>query len=420
VAKKIFRKISLERLASPEQLDQLVSVTSPIGWTTLLGVALLLGAVVIWSIYSKIPTTVNGGGILIKTGGVVNVVVPVPGQISHIYVEDGDLVKKGQIIGRMAQPKLLDEIRAAKLDLAEMESRELQIGASGSQKMLLEMNSLDKERENLTHNIEVARERLKWLTEKIKLQETLLTEGLITRQTLIDTQTRKNNVVESIESDKSELKKLDINEKELKNQEERNELDRRNAINEARRKLNIQEAEYEFSSKIICTSTGSVVEIRASEGQVVGSGDAILSLELTGHSIQDLQTLLYMPPAMGKLLKPGMLARVTPQNIKREEFGYMLGIVTHVAEFPSTSQGMARLLKNQKLVDQFSSTGAPLAVFVDLIPDATTPSGYKWSSSTGPPSRIFSGTLCNGSVEVFSQPPLSLAIPYLKKQTGLD
>ena len=420
MGKQIFRKAALERLASPEQLDQLARVTTPVGWVSLLALGLLVFSVVIWSVYGKISTVARGGGILIKTGGVVSVVAPVAGSISHVYVEEGDLVKKGQIIGRMAQPKLLDEIRMAKNALAELESRERQFAGFGTENLLLKTKVLEKERENLEKNIAVAQERSKWLEEKTSVQKELLREGLITRQTLLDTKTRQNDVLADIESNRGELKNLEARLQELANEKEQQLMTGQESVNEAKRRLGLQEAELEFSSRIISTYTGNVVEVRAFNGQVVNAGEPIVSLELTGQNIQDLQALIYMPPDQGKQIKKGMLARVTPQTVKREEFGYMLGLVTRVAEFPASNQGMVRVLKNQVLVNQFSKDGAPISVFVDFIPDPDTPSSYKWSSSLGPAFKIDSGTLCQGSVEVRSQPPISLVIPYLKKQMGLD
>ena len=44
----IFRKVSLERLASPEQLDQLMRVTDARGWVALAGLGLILLTAVGW------------------------------------------------------------------------------------------------------------------------------------------------------------------------------------------------------------------------------------------------------------------------------------------------------------------------------------------------------------------------------------
>ncbi len=60
----IFRKVALDRLSSPEELDQLSRITSPRGWLALAAVAGLLLALLAWSIFATIPTFVSGEGAL--------------------------------------------------------------------------------------------------------------------------------------------------------------------------------------------------------------------------------------------------------------------------------------------------------------------------------------------------------------------
>ena len=67
----IFRKVSLERLSSPEQLDQMVQVTDPRGWIALTGLGALLLAAIGWGIWGSIPTEAEGTGILLRQGGVL-------------------------------------------------------------------------------------------------------------------------------------------------------------------------------------------------------------------------------------------------------------------------------------------------------------------------------------------------------------
>lgn len=67
MSQRIFRKKALEKLASPEQLDQLMAITTPRGWLILLGLGSLLAMVVVWSVFATIPTTVSGDGILIAS-----------------------------------------------------------------------------------------------------------------------------------------------------------------------------------------------------------------------------------------------------------------------------------------------------------------------------------------------------------------
>jgi len=63
--KNIFRKESLERLSSPEQLDQLMQVVRPRSWIPLATLASLMGLAILWSIFGRIPITTIGTGILV-------------------------------------------------------------------------------------------------------------------------------------------------------------------------------------------------------------------------------------------------------------------------------------------------------------------------------------------------------------------
>ena len=101
----------------------------------------------------------------------------------------------------------------------------------------------------------------------------------------------------------------------------------------------------------------------ANRGDVVNPGTAILSVEVLS---ENLQAVLFVPASAGKKVQPGMTVRVSPSTVKREEYGSMLGKVTWVAEFPSTSRGMTRLLGNDALVTKLMEQGPPIQVNVAL------------------------------------------------------
>ena len=110
-----------------------------------------------------------------------------------------------------------------------------------------------------------------------------------------------------------------------------------------------------------------------------------------------------------------MKAQIAPSTSRQEEFGFMLGLVTSVSEFPVSSSAMMNVLHNDSLVQSLSSGGAPIEVRADLIPDPRTPSGYKWSSGNGPRIMMGSGTMCQGNVVVEQQKPINMVIPIFKK-----
>jgi len=93
--KPIFRKAALERLSSPEQLDQLMQVTTPKGWLALIALAGLLVTAVILGFVGSIPVTVTGQCILLNRGGVNNSQINELEAILYVSPMDGQNVRPG-------------------------------------------------------------------------------------------------------------------------------------------------------------------------------------------------------------------------------------------------------------------------------------------------------------------------------------
>jgi hypothetical protein len=100
----VFRKVALDRLSSPEQLDLLMQVTSPRSWLAFLALALLAATAVYWSIFGQISLQQSAPAVLITTGGIKNVVVVESGQIYAWHVEVGDVVTKNQTVAEIILP----------------------------------------------------------------------------------------------------------------------------------------------------------------------------------------------------------------------------------------------------------------------------------------------------------------------------
>jgi biotin carboxyl carrier protein len=117
---QIFRKSALERLSSPEELDSLMQVTSPKAWLALVALGGLILMAVIWGICGTISTKVTGRGILMHPGGILAILSKASGEVSAVYARPGDPVGKGQVLVTIAQNKLIENIKNAAADLAEM------------------------------------------------------------------------------------------------------------------------------------------------------------------------------------------------------------------------------------------------------------------------------------------------------------
>ena len=53
---KIFRKKSVDKMSSPEQLNDYIKVTNPGVWMVLAAIAVLLAGVCVWGIFGKLET----------------------------------------------------------------------------------------------------------------------------------------------------------------------------------------------------------------------------------------------------------------------------------------------------------------------------------------------------------------------------
>lgn len=116
----VYRKVAIERLSSPEQLDSLVRVTSPRGWLALIGIGLLIAAALYWGIFGTMSTMVSAQGVLVRPGGLKGIHATMPGTVSNVRVTENETVKKGDVIAWLEQPELLEQIRMVKSDIAQL------------------------------------------------------------------------------------------------------------------------------------------------------------------------------------------------------------------------------------------------------------------------------------------------------------
>jgi hypothetical protein len=105
MSQDIYRKQAIERLSSPDQLDQLMPITRPRAWIALAGVGLLLLAAVLWSIFGSIQTTVEGYGTLDRLDGISHLRAPISGTIASLMVEVDDPVKQGETVAFVVPSK---------------------------------------------------------------------------------------------------------------------------------------------------------------------------------------------------------------------------------------------------------------------------------------------------------------------------
>lgn len=143
--------------------------------------------------------------------------------------------------------------------------------------------------------------------------------------------------------------------------------------------------------------------------QLTVSGDGIITNAT--ESLQTLEAVLYVSIDDGLRIQPGMTAQISPNSVHQEEYGLMWGQVSAVRGVPSTADDMLQVLGNDSLVSALNAEGKLVEVRIQLEEDPDTPSGYCWTSVSGPPYEIHSGTLGDGVIVVDQQRPIELVLP---------
>jgi HlyD family secretion protein len=415
----VFRKVSLERLSSPEQLDQLMQVTDARGWIILAAFGIVLTTAIAWGFLGRVAHDVPCTGMLVKSGGVFEVSAQSSGRITDLAVRVGDLVTEGQVVARMSQPELADKLLEAKAVVVELKAQHEELVAHGSKDVALQTQLLAQQRATQTQIISAAERSAKAYRETVELQAKLVAEGLLTRQTELATRHQLDTTEQQIADGQSQLAQLAVHEQELRVKREEEITASRTKIAAQERVVAVLERGIKSNAEIVSQHTGRILEITADQGSLVAAGDPIVTLDLTGRTVKELEVVLYVPSSYGKQIQVGMTAYVSPSTVKREEFGLMVGRVTYVSDYPATSRGMLRVLKNDKLLAALVGTDSPYEVHADLLVDEHTVSGYKWSSSHGPPLKIQSGTRAAAYVTVETRRPIELVIPFLREYAGL-
>lgn len=268
VGSKVFRRVSLERLSSPEQLDLLMRVTSPKSWLALLGIGGLLTAVILWGFLGQIPIEVNAPAIILPTGGIKSVISLSGGQLTELTIAPGDVVEAEQLIGYVTP-----------------------IGQTTAVPITSPFN-------------------------------------------------------------------------------------------------------------------GRVIELKTGLGHLIDPGATIASLEPIGDANQ-LQAILYVSQAEANQLQPNMIVKLAPSSVQVEEYGYLLGEITAIGEFPVSDQGILTRIGNQDLAAITQAINSPIEVTVTFLQDDTV-SGFEWTTSSGPNYGIGSGTTGSAIIVIDQKRPFNL------------
>jgi HlyD family secretion protein len=404
---QLFRKAALDKLASPERLDVLMQVTSPKGWLALWTVGGVLLCVIVWSVFGSIPRRVDGAGILLRGGGLREVRAEGEGVLTKFDIATGQDVAEGQLLGVIERVEVEQSVAGARTKY-EAAMQELATASAEDQATIAQTRAQIARYESDIQRTE-AQIRAKEADAADKRE--LLKKGLVTKARVDAIDAEVLSLRSMLTGTRAQITQL-YNSIQAIQQRTRAKA---TSVEFARDELSRTSKTAASVTEVRSAVLGRVVEVKKRTGDRVQMGEAIALIEPPGAG---LEPIVYVDSSIGKRIKPGMEAQISPSTVKREEHGFMRGTIKSVGDYPVTPQAVQAKVANQSLVQELVGDSAKIEIGAQLIPDKSTASGYKWSSSSGPPFKIDGGTRITVSVIYERRAPISLVLPIIRGTFG--
>ena len=405
----LFRDEAIKNLRSPEQLDTVLRLTSPIGWLSLAVLFVIIAIVTIWGVVGSVPVQVKGMGVFLDRGGVVySVIAPAAGRIDAIDVKVGQVVTKGTRLAVLSLPNREAQLRDARRTLESLQGQyDRQLVFSGKDVESRNANMRDTIGA-LNAKITADKNHLDFLQPLYDAQQEELEKGYITRKQLEQTRSDIFATKQSVRDSRNKIAEARSAQVEFENQQRRTMAELEQQVITAKNSFEEAKTFLETEKEIFSPVDGRVTEIDVKLGVLVKTDDQVAVIEKSG---KNLELITYFEIGKGKQIHPGMRAEVAPSSIERDLYGSIQGNVESVSDLPETQAGLMAILGNETLVGKMMGAGAPIKVVITLDKDPKTFSGLKWSSSKGPPLKVTTGDTGFASVTVREERPINLVIP---------
>ena len=144
---------------------------------------------------------------------------------------------------------------------------------------------------------------------------------------------------------------------------------------------------------------------------MVATGADLATLEHADGPGDPLVAVLYAQGGGASSIPVGAAVDLTVPTVPTQRYGVLRGRVLAVGRVPQTQAQITGFLGDAQLGAQFTAKGQPVTVVVQLDRSSATKSGYRWSSTDGPPYAVDSRTLLSGAVHLSAQHPIDWVLP---------
>ncbi len=404
-----FRAEALKRLQSPDQLDTLFSLTSPIGWVCAIVAVIIVAALILWGFFGELPFQVYGMGMVLQQGGkLYSVPAPTMGNIDRLFVKVGDTIKKDGKIAELSLPSQVAQREGAQRSLDNLRQLYKDQSAIATKEIALRRQATREQIVTLQKQIAETRQHLAFLQNYYRVQQSELQVGFVTTQQAEQTQTQISSALQTIRKSSDQISQAQTSQIDFEDGQAKSLAQIQSQIISAENTLNNLTVTINTNQIVTAPVTGTVIEVSTKLGAAVNTGDELVQIKEAG---EHLQVAAYLPVTTSKTVEPGMLALVSPTTVESSIYGSIRGRIVSVSDLPSSKAAVEDVLANDTVVSQMLSNGPVIAAQVSLDLDPKTTSGLAWTSSSGPPFRVSAGSLASVSVTVMRDRPIDLVVP---------
>ena len=153
---------------------------------------------------------------------------------------------------------------------------------------------------------------------------------------------------------------------------------------------------------------GQVTAVLFDAGNIIEVGSTLYRLERSDLDDGGTVAFVFVPSTDVASIAPGMEVDLSLDAVPAAAFGVLRGTVDKVDSFPLDRAAIVTLLGDPDYADELLEDGEPVLITVRPTPDTSTASGFKWSTSEGPPFRIPSASRFTALITEGDQRPIDL------------
>ena len=380
-------------------------------WWVALVVAPLI-TLIFWACFGVIYVDATGQIIILPTPDKVEVVTSdYEGVLEHFNAKAAESVKKGQIIAVIRQNRMKLRLENAKKLLDVFKSRQVKLHEQYQQYLDFSKKYRSAAKELTDQKLSGLSKQKKYFEYLSKSEEDLYKQRLTSLPEFKKTQIELYRVLEGIFNATDHYNSVLLNHENTRV----NWLQRLNSIDtqvdENQMKVDLLQYEYNKARYIKSPMKGVIDQILVPIGQNIHPGQSIASISSDGKAAY---ALAFLPVDKGKRININAKAYVSPGDVNKNIYGYIIGHVEHIEEYQSSTQALNAMIVNASLSEKLEREDLNFVAWIKLQKNVSTYSGFTWTSKSGPPYKITPGTLGTVNVVIDKIHPIELVLPFLR------